>query len=326
MPPAASRPPLRAAPRNRRRYRLRLRPRSLSPYWVRLSGPRGFESYREQQEWLLLLSARGLPFRLWKADGVNHCYVPALTREVARCELRLYRQEEALNARRNSPQPAPPPRRGWQWAAAAVLPLILIHACRATGLTLPALPSPDRWLSLGSLDSARLYVYHEGYRCLTALFLHGDVVHLYGNALLSALALPLVARSFGAGRAWLLALIGGALGNALAMLFRTPPYVALGFSTAFFAVIGLLCGQARPWRGNPIIPLLAGGGLLAMLGTEGEHVDYAGHVGGLLAGLALGQWERFRLRRKLPALPDPAAALLAILLFIGGWLMAFGLI
>ena len=72
--------------------------------------------------------------------------------------------------------------------------------------------------------------------------------------------LAVAARSLGTGRLWLLTLLGGTLGNALAMLFRTPPYVALGFSTAFFSILGLLCGLARPWRGNMAIPLLAGGG------------------------------------------------------------------
>ncbi|WP_299395407.1 rhomboid family intramembrane serine protease [uncultured Desulfovibrio sp.] len=330
MRPASppSRLPSRRSPAPRvRRYRLRLRPRFLSPFWVRLSGPQGFASYHEQQEWILLLSARRLPFRLWKTDGATHCFVPALARDIALFEHHLYQQEEQRIARERRQPPLPPVRKGWQWAALAVLPLLLLHACR-TGLlpVPPALPSPDLWERLGSLDSARLYIYHEGYRCLTALFLHGDAAHLYSNVMLSAAALAVAARTLGTGRACLMALLGGTLGNALAMLFRTPPYIALGFSTAFFAILGLLCGQARPWRGNAAIPLLAGGGLLALLGTEGAHVDYAGHIGGLLAGFALGAWERFRLRHHLPCLPGTVAGLLAAGLAAGGWLLAFHLL
>lgn len=326
MLPTFTRSPSRCTIRTRnvRRYRLRLRPRFLSPFWVRLTGPQGFTSYREQQEWILLLSARHLPFRIWKTDGIAHCFVPALLRNVALFEFLLYRQEEMHHAREQTPPP--PVRNGWQWAALAVLPLILIHACR-TGLLpgIPALPSPALWEQLGSLDSARLYIYHEGYRLLTALFLHGDAAHLYSNVMLSAAALAVTARTLGTGRTCLLTLLGGTLGNALGMLFRSPPYIAMGFSTAFFAILGLLCGLARPWRGNAAIPLLAGGGLLALLGTEGTHVDYAGHIGGLLAGFALGAWERLRKQHHLPCLPGTVAGILSIALAAGGWLMALHL-
>lgn len=329
MPPTPTRcPPCRGTPPRTRRYRLRRRPNFLSPFWVRLSPPQGFTSYREQEEWILLLSARHLPFRLWKADGRTHCFIPALLRDVAHFEWRLYKQEEAArNATNRQPAEELPAHRGWQWATLAVLPLLAVHAWRSGLLPdISFLPSPAIWEQLGSLDSARLYVYHEGYRCLTALFLHADAAHLYSNVMLSAVALAVAARSLGTGRLWLLTLLGGTLGNALAMLFRTPPYVALGFSTAFFSVLGLLCGLARPWRGNMAIPLLAGGGLLALLGTEGARVDYAGHVGGLLAGFALGAWERFRNRHHLPCLPGSAAGLLAACLAAGGWLLAFGLL
>lgn len=326
--PASRRPPCRGTPSRTRRYRLRRRPNFLSPFWVRLSAPQGFASYREQEEWILLLSARHLPFRLWKADGKTHCFIPALLRDVARAELHLYKQEEAARtAASRQPTAQLPVHKGWQWAALAVLPLLAVHAWRSGLLpAVPALPSPSLWNQLGSLDSARLYIYHEGYRCLTALFLHADAAHLYSNVMLSAVALAVAARNMGTGRLWLLTLLGGTLGNALAMFFRTPPYVAVGFSTAFFSVLGLLCGIARPWRGSMAVPLLAGGGLLALLGTEGAHVDYAGHVGGLLAGFALGAWERFRTKRHLPCLPGPAAGVLAACLVAGGWLMAFGLL
>ena len=246
----------RSTPPRIRRYRLRRRPGFLSPFWVRLSDSQGFTSYREQEEWTLLLSARHLPFRLWKADGRTHCFIPALLRDVAHFEMRLYRQEEAArHAASREPAAQLPVHKGWQWATLAVLPLLAVHAWRSGLLPgISSLPSPSLWEQLGSLDSARLYIYHEGYRCLTALFLHADAAHLYSNVMLSAVALAVAARSLGTGRLWLLTLLGGTLGNALAMLFRTPPYVALGFSTAFFSILGLLCGLARPWRGNMAIP------------------------------------------------------------------------
>ena len=110
MPPTPTRRlSCRSTPPRIRRYRLRRRPGFLSPFWVRLSDSQGFTSYREQEEWTLLLSARHLPFRLWKADGKTHCFIPALLRDVARTELRLYKQEEAARTAA-SRQPAAPAR------------------------------------------------------------------------------------------------------------------------------------------------------------------------------------------------------------------------
>lgn len=308
-----------------RRYRLRMRPRSIPLFWVPLS-VQGFRSCREQQEWILLLSARHLPFFLQKGRGTTYCFVPALLHGIALQEFQLYQQEETRRrdkARELAQYNLPPVRKGWPWAMLVVLPLICIHAWRNNLLpAIPGLPSPALWENLGSLDSVRLYVYHEGYRCLTALFLHGDAAHLYSNVMLSAMALAVAARSLGTGRTWLLTLLGGTLGNAIALLFRTPPYVTIGFSTAFFALIGLLCGQAPSWRGNAFLPLLAGIGLLALLGTDGVRVDYAGHIGGLMAGFALGIWERFRERHHIPALPGFLAGLLAVALGLGGWSLA----
>ena len=121
--------PSRRAPSRVRRYRLCLRSRFLSPFWVRLSNPQGFASYQEQEKWIILLSSRRLPFRIWKSNGATHCFVPALVQGVALFELHLYNQEEA-RSRKNPPPLSPCVHKGWQWAMLAVFPLLFVHACR----------------------------------------------------------------------------------------------------------------------------------------------------------------------------------------------------
>lgn len=67
-----------------------------------------------------------------------------------------------------------------------------------------------------------------------------------------ALFLILLARCVGPGSAVLLALLGGAAGNALTVPLRPGAFTSLGFSSALFAAIGGLAGamarRERHWR------------------------------------------------------------------------------
>jgi rhomboid protease GluP len=67
----------------------------------------------------------------------------------------------------------------------------------------------------------------------------------------------------------------------------------VGFSTAIFAAIGIVCGQQLTSRRPSLLrqliqPLGAGTGLLAMLGTEGEQTDLGAHLLGFGCGLGCG--------------------------------------
>ena len=67
----------------------------------------------------------------------------------------------------------------------------------------------------------------------------------------------------------------------------------MGFSTAVFAAVGILCGRqlnngASTLIRQLVLPLGAGIGLLAMLGSEGERTDLGAHLFGLASGLFYG--------------------------------------
>ena len=79
------------------------------------------------------------------------------------------------------------------------------------------------------------------------------------------------------------------------VLYRDPGYSSLGFSTAMFGMVGLLCADIvvrspvhlRGFR-RLALPVAAALAFLAMLGAEGKNVDYSAHIFGLASGFIIG--------------------------------------
>ncbi len=142
---------------------------------------------------------------------------------------------------------------------------------------------------------AELILAGEWWRCVTALCLHSDWGHVLANACAGLYFMGAVCRSLGHGHGLALILGAGALGNACNAIVHAGFHDSVGASTSVFGAIGILAGLAvarrhgAGVRGRRVfIPLAAGLGLLAMLGTGGERVDLWAHFFGLLAGAVLG--------------------------------------
>ena len=88
-----------------------------------------------------------------------------------------------------------------------------------------------------------------------------------------------------------------AVRDASEMVVRQDLHQSVGFSTAVFAAIGLLSGlqeQHSRWAlFKLLVPIGAGIGLLAMLGTGGERTDLGAHLFGFVCGLMIGLVYRF---------------------------------
>ena len=89
-------------------------------------------------------------------------------------------------------------------------------------------------------------------------------------------------------------LVAGAAGNYANVLVHGSGLISIGFSTAVFAVIGILSmlsysGTRQVVRMQVLVPLMASAALLAMLGSAGERTDLGAHFFGLLAGLTAGK-------------------------------------
>lgn len=149
------------------------------------------------------------------------------------------------------------------------------------------------WFTAGSVSGKQILENGQWYRLVTALTLHADVVHLFGNILIGGVLVHFLCRLFGNGLGWFLILISGTLGNFLNILLHGPHHNSVGFSTSIFGTIGILSGyQAASRRAAALkeilLPLAAGAGLLAFLGAGGHQTDLGAHFFGLLAGAVLG--------------------------------------
>jgi rhomboid protease GluP len=153
------------------------------------------------------------------------------------------------------------------------------------------------WFAAGAGDSAAMLNEGQWYRLVTPLTLHADLSHLLSNCLLGGFLLHFFFHLTGNGIG-LLALLGSAaLGNLLNVLGHGPGHLFVGFSTAIFSVIGMLCTISHAGRsGRPFLhvfmPIMAGLALLAFLGSSGERTDLGGHLFGLLSGLIFGNLVR----------------------------------
>ena len=239
--------------------------------------------------WTLVLRSQGISAQVLRTDSG---YAVVVAREYSQSA----REIIALWVHENRPRHTPPEaqlpntRRPGDIAVAYALALLLL------ALYLLLERHGDEALA-HRVGSANAYYILRGelWRVFTALTLHKDLAHALGNTLIGGLFLASLAGRVGAGVALAGALASGALGNLADAIHHQTGHNSIGASTAVFGVVGILCGieawrrqrLALPWRGA-WVPIGAGIGLLAMLGSGGSEVDFGAHVYGLLCGMGLG--------------------------------------
>lgn len=187
------------------------------------------------------------------------------------------------------------------------------------------------WFQAGAIDSSKILQQGQWWRLITALTLHANQMHLVGNCVVGGFMVHLLCKTTGYGTGWLALTLSGMVGNLMNIALRNTPHYSVGFSTAIFAAIGIFCGLQLADRKATLIrqlilPLGAGIGLLAMLGTEGKHTDLGAHLFGFGSGLACGvllHLSRLDLQADNRGLQQLLFSL-ALLLIIGCWLLARG--
>ena len=151
----------------------------------------------------------------------------------------------------------------------------------------------------GRVDALAMMDSGEWWRALSALTLHGDVVHLVSNLVAGMGFAFFVARFFGAAAGWLLILLSGSAGNALnAWVYYPEPHFSIGASTAVFGALGLLTGvgvwvalsepEQRWTLPRWLVPVFGGLTLLGLIGVGDGLVDVAAHISGFFCGFLLG--------------------------------------
>jgi rhomboid protease GluP len=275
----------------------------------------------EAEQLALVLAAVGIGCTLAPGSDGTGILVAWHDAERARQQLAAYEQENAPE-----PHPVPAPRAaGHGLTAALAYAAILLFFFGAERRDTWSLD----WVTLGAAD-AGLIRAGEWWRTVTALTLHADHEHLFGNLIAGIGFGMLAAQLFGAGLAWLAILLTGILGNVLDAFLQAPDHAAVGASTALFGALGIVSGYTRlrrkvPWRGGirRWAPLSAGVLLLVYLGFAGERTAVGAHVAGFavggVLGLVLGRWGD-----RLPRGPGAqlACGLLAAAILALAWLRA----
>ena len=244
---------------------------------------------RQMELLRLVLDSCSIPYMIVGHGSQCRAFVPALFETLARAELADVASEKAPVP----PKPLPL-RRNAHWAMLVPLFLIFWHGLRMSWWALPLehIPNPEQWVQAGKLN-VTLVRAGEWWRAATALTLHADSLHLFSNVIFGAPFVMLLAQRWGFGLMLASTVLSGMLGNFANVLYRDPGFASLGFSTAMFSVVGLLCADMvirSPARGlrRILLPMAAGVGFLALLGAEGENIDYAAHIFGLGAGFLVG--------------------------------------
>ena len=257
---------------------------------LRLTSTIGLPASRQQAEqWSLVLRAANIPSAI---EFERHSWVI----KVSPLHEKRALQEIAAFMEENSDWP---PYRPKKRASLPVLtkyqpPTILMMGALVIFFVITGPWSgSSEWFSQGAVSGRQILEHGQWYRLVTALTLHADVVHLFGNIIIGGVLVHFLCRLLGNGLGWFLILASGTLGNFMNILLHGSSHNSVGFSTAIFGTIGILSGyQAASKRSAALkeilLPLAAGAGLLAFLGAGGERTDLGAHFFGLLAGVVLG--------------------------------------
>lgn len=240
----------------------------------------------ECADWAFVLDAVGVPYeRRTTVTGASLWVEPEHHARAAH-ELRHYLREN------RRPAVAPVVWPNHPHAIYGVIGYALVLIAVTFAVLMGA--GDSNWKSAGVLDAGFL-ARGEWWRVLTALTLHGDVLHLLSNLAFGALFGYPAARLFGPGIAWLLILLGAGLAYGVDALLHPPQHHLLGASTAVFTALGLVASYGwrrhlrnwSPWMRRSA-PLVAGIALLAFTGTGGENTDILAHLAGFVVGTGIG--------------------------------------
>lgn len=149
------------------------------------------------------------------------------------------------------------------------------------------------WFQKGAGNSETILENFELYRLVTSLSLHADHVHLLGNCILGGVVLHFFFQLVGNGIGLTMLTVTATVATYINVLIHGPGHHFVGFSTAVFAVIGMLCtirfaDRSARTAYHFIMPIMAGLALLAFLGSSGTRTDLGAHLFGLLCGLLGG--------------------------------------
>ena len=143
---------------------------------------------------------------------------------------------------------------------------------------------------LGASHPYPFFVEHQWWRLVTAMFLHGGLIHI-GLNMMSLMQLgPALEELYGSARYLFLYVATGAFGFLVSVWFG---HFSLGASTALLGLVGVMLAVTTKRGGSYMRELrsrlISSVVILFILGFSGLGIDNYGHFGGLVAGFGLGK-------------------------------------
>lgn len=126
----------------------------------------------------------------------------------------------------------------------------------------------------------------EVWRLFTAIFIHANIVHIFGNMFFLLIFGLRGEDMFDVKEYLLIYFLSGLAGGLLTLIFL-PGSLSVGASGAIFGVLGATVIYIRRAIGRSIISALMYAFFLLAINT-GPEVNVAAHLGGLIVGLLLG--------------------------------------
>lgn len=231
----------------------------------------------------LVLQAKRIPYRITSDEEGIHVWIPLVWVETAKEELKGFLEEKSIVI------PEPPElgeHQGVQPLWAVMVVLIGIHV-------LVHLPIGTFFMRLGAAKNGEILT-GAWWQTITALTLHADAQHLFGNLLFGGVMLYWLTRMVGNGMGIFMVVLSGAIGNGINALVQPLGHTSLGASTGVFGALGVLMGlrmqvhNENRMRGLGI-PLLIGMVMLGLFGAGPDpRTDVGAHLFGFLTGMPVG--------------------------------------
>ena len=135
-----------------------------------------------------------------------------------------------------------------------------------------------------------IYVQHQWYRLVTAMFLHGGLIHI-GFNMMSLMQLgPALEELYGSARYFFLYILTGAFGFLVSSFIG---HNSLGASGGLLGLVGAMLAITTKRGGSYMRELrsrlISSVVILFVLGLMGMGIDNWAHGGGLAAGFVLGK-------------------------------------
>ncbi|XP_058085923.1 RHOMBOID-like protein 2 [Magnolia sinica] len=153
-------------------------------------------------------------------------------------------------------------------------------------------PSSSSLEKLGALEWNKVVHEHQGWRLITAMWLHAGVIHLLANMFSLVFIGIRLEQQFGFVRIGTIYLISGFGGSVLSSLFIRNS-ISVGASGALFGLLGAMLSELLTnWTiySNKAAALLTLVIIIVINLAVGilPHVDNFAHIGGFLSGFLLG--------------------------------------